>query len=76
MIPFITIIEIPEKPFSMFLDLQKKYEWLLDPIEYPNGELLIEKFKKAVIDRALKTEEELTIHKVQDKVRSIKLNDL
>ena len=41
MIPFITIIQKGEKPFSMFDGLWQKYWWLTRPIIYPSTESLI-----------------------------------
>jgi hypothetical protein len=43
MIPFVTIIEQGEEPFSMFTDLWIKYrDWVFNPIGYPSVDRLIE----------------------------------
>ena len=43
MVPFVPIIQQPQEPFSMFVDLQNKYEWVLQPVVgYPSVDRLIE----------------------------------
>lgn len=40
-IPFITIIQDAEKPFSMFKDLHNKYSWVSEPIAYDTMDNLL-----------------------------------
>src|SRR5262249_855523 len=42
MIPFVPILEQGQEPFAMFVDLQNKYDWVLDGFVYPKGEGVIE----------------------------------
>jgi uncharacterized protein YjbI with pentapeptide repeats len=43
MVPFVPILEKDQAPFAMFVDLQNKYDWVLDPvIVYPSADRLIE----------------------------------
>jgi len=57
-IPFVTIIQSDETPFSMFDDL-KKYPWVLPPMSYSSEEALLKGFKKGILDIALEKEDEL-----------------
>jgi uncharacterized protein YjbI with pentapeptide repeats len=57
-IPFVSIIQKGEDPFSMFNDLTK-YPWVLEPIEYDSEIELMEYFQKGIIDRALEEDERL-----------------
>lgn len=52
MIPFIPIIEEGEKPFSMFQDLQNKFDWVAPVREYKNKMILISGMKKQIIKPA------------------------
>src|SRR5262249_56463360 len=43
MVPFAPILQHGEEPFSMFVDLQNKYDWVLQPVVgYPSVDRLIE----------------------------------
>jgi len=64
-IPFVPIIQEGEEPFSMMANLQSKYDWVLDTLEYESGDLLIEVLKDAVIDPAIKKHNQLQIIKAQ-----------
>jgi hypothetical protein len=64
-IPFVPIIAKGEKPFSMFVDLENKYPWVLQVLEYRSLELLRQGFKRAVLDRAWKKRRELEKTKAQ-----------
>lgn len=59
MIPFVPIIWEGEEPFSMFSNLQNKYDWVLDVLEYKDAEQLIAVLDKAIIQPAIKKEAEL-----------------
>ena len=64
-IPFVPIIQEGEMPFAMMVDLQKKYKWVLDTIEYKDGDQLIRILKKGIIDRAMQKHDELKLIKAQ-----------
>ena len=42
MIPFAPILQADEEPFAMLGDLPNKHDWVLDVIEYPSADRLIE----------------------------------
>jgi uncharacterized protein YjbI with pentapeptide repeats len=52
MVPFAPILQEGEQPFAMFVDLQRKYDWVLDVIRYPSVERLIEGFEDKIVRRA------------------------
>ena len=53
MVPFAPILQQGEEPFSMFVDLQNKYDWMLQPvIGYPSVDRLIEVLEDKVVRRA------------------------
>jgi hypothetical protein len=58
-IPFVPIIQKGEEPFSMMANLQTKYDWVLDTIQYDSKETLIKALKPAIIDPAIKKHNEL-----------------
>ena len=64
-IPFVPIIQEGERPFAMMVDLQKKYDWVLDTISYRDGDQLIKILKKGIIDRAMQKHDELRLIKAQ-----------
>ena len=64
-IPFVPIIQEGESPFAMMVDLQKKYDWVLDTISYKDGDQLIRILKKGIIDRAMQKHDELRLIKAQ-----------
>ena len=50
MVPFAPIIQQGEQPFSMFVDLQNKYDWVLKPVVgYPSVDRLIEVLEDKVV---------------------------
>jgi hypothetical protein len=59
MIPFVPIIEEGELPFSMFVDLQTKYNWVLPVLVYDTKENLMAVLDNAVIRPALEKHDEL-----------------
>lgn len=70
MIPFVTILQKGERPFSMFRDLKAKYgDWVLDVLEYDSVENLRLAFESAIIAPALEKHAELTTRKAQEIVR-------
>jgi hypothetical protein len=64
-IPFVPIIQEGERPFAMMVDLQKKYDWVLDTISYKDEDQLIRVLKKGIIDRAMQKHDELKLIKAQ-----------
>jgi len=53
MVPFAPILQEGEQPFSMFVDLQNKYDWVLQPVVgYPSVDRLIEVLEDKVVRRA------------------------
>jgi hypothetical protein len=50
MIPFAPILQEGEQPFAMFVDLQNKYDWVLQPvIVYSSVDRLIEVFEEEIV---------------------------
>jgi uncharacterized protein YjbI with pentapeptide repeats len=58
-IPFLPIIQFGEDPFSMFIDLQKKYSWVLPTMRYSSEEGLLKGFKKNILEKALEADKKL-----------------
>jgi hypothetical protein len=58
-IPFVPILQEGEKPFSMLADLKSKYQWVLPLLKYPSSPVLIQAFKKAIIDEAFEMHKKL-----------------
>jgi uncharacterized protein YjbI with pentapeptide repeats len=52
MVPFAPILQDGEESFAMFVDLQRKYNWVLDVIRYPSVDRLIEGFEDKIVRRA------------------------
>ncbi len=63
MIPFVPLIKAGETPFSMFLDLQQKFDWVLDIVEYESLENLLHTLDRDVIEPALAKHNELIARK-------------
>jgi len=78
-IPFVPIIQEGELPFAMMVDLQKKYNWVLDTISYDSLDTLLEILKPHIIDPAIKMRDKLRIIKAQEPTiisgRELKEND-
>jgi hypothetical protein len=49
MVPFVPISEKGQVPFTMFVDLQNKYDWVLKPVIVYR---LVEVLKTKIVDRA------------------------
>jgi hypothetical protein len=50
MVPFAPILQQGEEPFSMFVDLQNKYDWVLRPvIGYPSVDRLIDVLEDKIV---------------------------
>jgi len=65
-IPFVPIIQEGESPFAMMVDLQKKYNWVLNTVTYDSMETLIKVLKPLIIDPAMKKRQELRLIKAQE----------
>jgi uncharacterized protein YjbI with pentapeptide repeats len=59
MIPFVPIIAEGEPPFAMFIDLQRKFDWVLNVLEYDSIDHLVAGLQDAVITPALQKHEAL-----------------
>ena len=71
--PFVPIIQEGEQPFAMMVDLQKKYDWVLDTLSYGSIEALIKARKSAIIDPAIEKHNELRLIQAKEsKIRSAK----
>lgn len=66
MIPFVPIIQEGEEPFSMFVDLQRKYAWVLPILAYDTTENLLATLDDAIIKPALEKHKELVVKKAGD----------
>jgi uncharacterized protein YjbI with pentapeptide repeats len=65
-IPFVPIIQEGEQPFAMMVDLQKKYNWVLDTISYDSLDTLIEILKPHIIDPAIELRDKLRLIKAKE----------
>ena len=74
MVPLVPIIAEREEPFPMFKDLWIKYNWVLDPLEYPDGQALLKVLDAAIIAPALKKHAELLAAKAKE-LRTRKVSD-
>jgi hypothetical protein len=65
MIPVVPIIAQGEPPFAMFIDLQRKFDWVLDVLEYDSIDHLLAGLEDAVIIPALQKHEALVQRRAQ-----------
>jgi hypothetical protein len=65
-IPFVPIIQEGESPFAMMVDLQKKYNWVLNTVSYDSEATLMKALKPLIIDPAMKKRQELRIIKAHE----------
>ena len=65
MIPFVPIIAEGEPPFAMFIDLQRKFDWVLDVLTYDSVDHLLAGLQDAVIIPALQKHEALIQRRAQ-----------
>jgi hypothetical protein len=65
MVPFVPIQNEDEQPFSMFADLQGKYDWVLDVLKYDTVENLIRALEPAVVRPALEKADQLLLRKAE-----------
>jgi len=70
--PFVPIVQEGEQPFARMVDLQKKYNWVMDTLYYDSIESLINALKPAIIDPAIEKHHELRLIKANEsKNRSV-----
>lgn len=74
MIPLVPIIQEGEEPFPMFIDLQKKYSWVLEVLQYDKLDKLVDKMEDAIINPALECAEKLNLKKAE-KICAKHIND-
>jgi uncharacterized protein YjbI with pentapeptide repeats len=67
MIPFVPILAEGELPFAMFIDLQRKFDWVLEVLTYDSIDNLLAGLQDAVIAPALQKHEAL----VQRRARAV-----
>lgn len=66
MVPFVPILQQGEQPFAMFVDLQNKYDWVLQPVVgYPSVERLITVLEEKVVRPAEAKFNELLARRTQ-----------
>jgi Uncharacterized low-complexity proteins len=65
-IPFVPIVQEGEQPFARMVDLQKKYNWVMDTLYYDSIESLINALKPAIIDPAIEKHNELRLIKAKE----------
>jgi uncharacterized protein YjbI with pentapeptide repeats len=63
MVPFAPILQQGEEPFSMFVNLQNKYDWVLPVIGYPSVERLMKELEDKVVRRAEAKFKELLVRR-------------
>ncbi len=74
-IPFLPIIQKGETPFAMFTDLQLKFPWVLNIMEYNSEVELLKGFKLGIIDRALKADKKIQAAKNSIMPSSLNISD-
>ena len=66
MVPFAPILQEGEQPFAMFVDLQNKYDWVLQPvIGYPSVERLTEVLEDKIVRPAEAKFNELLVRRTK-----------
>lgn len=63
-VPFVPILQVGERPFSMMTGLHKKYNWVLEPVPYTSAVMLRQELKPAIIDPALKKRNKLRFNEI------------
>ena len=66
MVPFVPILQQGEEPFSMFVDLQNKYDWVLKPVRgYSSVDQLIKALEEKIVRPAEAKFNELLARRTQ-----------
>jgi hypothetical protein len=69
----VPIIQAGEEPLPMMIDLQEKYNWVLDTVAYDSIETLLLALKPTIIDPALEKHKQLRLFEaMQPKLKSMK----
>ncbi len=72
-VPFVPILQEGEQPFTMMVDLQKKYNWVLNTVSYNSIETLLKLLKPAIIDPAIQKNNKLRFNEaIEQSIRSTK----
>jgi uncharacterized protein YjbI with pentapeptide repeats len=66
MVPFVPVHKKGERAFSMFKDLQNKYDWVLPVIRYGDEAKLLMAFDEVILAPALKKRRELNERKAKE----------
>jgi len=74
-IPFIPIIQENEEPFSMFSDLQNKFDWVAKPLEYISVSDLVEVMDEAIIEEAERILKLISAKKMKTVISKRHVND-
>lgn len=74
MVPIVPLIRNDQEPFSMFVDLQRKYgTWLLDLIEYSSSKQLKDNFNTVILGKVIEVEKTLSNLKKINSIKKIQL---
>jgi len=73
-VPFVPIIQKGEEPFSMFKDL-RKYDWMLETLNYESADTLSLVTKPLIIDRALRACEQIRQFKARPATDELSAQD-
>ncbi|MEZ5291788.1 MAG: pentapeptide repeat-containing protein [Vicinamibacterales bacterium] len=65
LVPFVPIQHEDEQPFSMFVDLQTKYDWVLPVLKYDTTDNLIRALEAAVVRPALEMSDRLLARRAE-----------
>ena len=63
MIPFVPIIKKGERCFTMFANLQNKYDWVMDVLTYDSTQTIVDALDTLIIEPALRKHSELMARK-------------
>jgi hypothetical protein len=74
MVPLVPILQQGEAPFSMFVDLQNKFDWILDVRIYDTEENLISHLEQGIVRPALEKHSELLTRKAE-RLRSVNITE-
>lgn len=65
-VPFVPIIQKGEQPIAGMVDLQRKYDWVMDTLYYDSIEMIINALKAGIIDPAIEKHHELRLIKAKE----------
>lgn len=64
-IPFVPILQKGELEFSMFKNLQTKYDWVLETLTYASLDSLLNTFDKAILEEAIQVHNRIMQRKAE-----------